>query len=80
MGIVGAVGVVGDAAAFVGGDLVLVDDPFKSGAIAKAVFVGFGRDVGEGQKLVVGELSFVLATASFSRLGSRVFRLSFRSF
>jgi len=33
-GIVRAVGVVGDAAAFVGADLVLVNDPFEGGTVA----------------------------------------------
>ena len=35
-GIAGAVGVVDDAAAFVGVDAVLVDDPFERGAVAEA--------------------------------------------
>ena len=35
-GIAGAVGVVDDAAAFVGVDAVLVDDPFEGGAVAEA--------------------------------------------
>ena len=38
-----AVGVVGDAAAFVGADLVLIDDPFERGAIAQAILKHFGR-------------------------------------
>ena len=33
-GVVGAVGVGRDAAAFVGGDLVLVDDPIEGGAVS----------------------------------------------
>ena len=41
MRIVGAVGVVGDAAAFVGADLILVDDPFERGAIAQPILKGF---------------------------------------
>ena len=32
--VVGAVGVIGDAAPRVGAHLVLVDDPFESGAVA----------------------------------------------
>jgi hypothetical protein len=32
--IISAIGVVDDAAAFVGGDLILVDDPIQRGAIA----------------------------------------------
>jgi len=43
--IVFAIGIVGDAAAFVRRGLVLVDDPFEGGAIAKAVSVGFFWDV-----------------------------------
>jgi hypothetical protein len=46
--IVGAVGIVGDAAAFVGGNLILVDDPFESGTVAEAVVVGFFWDAAEG--------------------------------
>ena len=60
--VVVAVGVVGDAAAFVGGDLVLVDDPFEGGAVAEAVFEGFGRDAGEGEEVV--EMSEVLSLLS----------------
>jgi len=40
--VVGAVGVVDDAAAFVGSDAVLVDDPFEGGAVAEAVVEGCG--------------------------------------
>jgi len=47
---VGAVGIGRDAAAFVGGDLSLVDDPFQGTAVAKAVVERFGRDCGEGQR------------------------------
>jgi hypothetical protein len=42
--VVFAVGVVGDAGAGVGGDAVLVDDPFEGGAVAEAVVKGGGRD------------------------------------
>ena len=42
------IGIVGDAAAFVGGDLILIDDPFEGGTVAEAVVVGFFRDFGEG--------------------------------
>ena len=46
---VDAVGVVGDAGAGVGGDAVLVDDPFEGGAVAEAV-VECGRwDAAEGE-------------------------------
>ncbi len=47
--IVGIVGVAGDAAAFVGADLVLVDDPFEPAAVAETVVEDFGRDLGERQ-------------------------------
>lgn len=42
MEVVGAVGVVGDAAALVGFGAVLVDDPFEGGAGAEAVVEGCG--------------------------------------
>ena len=47
------------AAAFIGGDLVLVNDPFEGAAVAELVFVDLGRDVGEGEEVVVAELGFV---------------------
>ena len=40
LGVVGAVGVVDDAAALVGLDAVLVDDPVEGGAVAEAVVEG----------------------------------------
>jgi len=58
-GVVGAVRVVDYAAAFVCGDLVLVDDPFQGAAVAEAVFVDFGRDAAQGQEAVVLDLGFV---------------------
>ena len=39
-GVVVAIGIGGDAAAFVGLDLVLVDDPFEGAAVAEAVAEG----------------------------------------
>ena len=45
-GIAGAVGIVGDAAALVGGDRTLVDDPLQGRAVAQAIFVGLP---GKGQ-------------------------------
>lgn len=42
--IIQVVGVVGDAAALVGFDLVLVDDPIQGGAVAKFVGKHLGRD------------------------------------
>ena len=47
-GVVGAIGVVGDAAAFVRADLVLVNDPFEGGTVPEPVFVSLGRDAIEG--------------------------------
>ena len=47
--VVGAVRVVDDAAAFVGFDAVLVDDPFEGGAVAEAVGEGGGGDAIEGE-------------------------------
>ena len=41
-GVVGAVGVVGDAAAFVGAHLVLVNHPFEGGTVAETVFKVLG--------------------------------------
>ena len=61
--IVFPVGVIGDAAALVGRDLVLVNDPLQRGAVAEAVFVCLWRDAGEGEELVVDERSLVLAQA-----------------
>ena len=43
LGVVGAVGVVDDAAALVGLDAVLVDDPVERGAVAEAVVEGGGE-------------------------------------
>ena len=43
LGVAGSVGVVDDAGAGVGGDAVLVDDPFEGGAVAEAVVVRGGR-------------------------------------
>lgn len=60
-----AIGVVGDAAAGVGGDAVLVDDPFEGAAVAEFVFVDFGRDAAEGEEVVVFELGFVFGEGHF---------------
>jgi len=51
-GVVGAVGVAGDAAAFVGGHLVLIDDPIEGGAVAEAVVEDLGRDAFQGEGVV----------------------------
>ncbi len=52
LGIVGAVGVVDDAGAGVGGDAVLVDNPFEGAAVAEAVFVDLGRDAAEDEEAI----------------------------
>ena len=57
--VVGAVGVVDDAASAVGFDVVLVNDPFEVGAVAETVVEGGGGDVVESEEAVVGELLFV---------------------
>jgi hypothetical protein len=51
--VVGVVGVVGDAAAAVGFDAVLVDYPFEGGAVAEFVVVDLGRDAVDGEEVVV---------------------------
>src|SRR5713226_675406 len=61
VGVVFAVGVVGDAGAGVGRDAVLVDDPFEGGAVAEAVVEGGGRDAAEGEGFVVAEFGLVFA-------------------
>ena len=63
--IVEVVGVVGDAAAGVGFDLVLVYDPIEGGAVAELVVEDLGRDVGEGEEVVDFEAGFVFAQAHF---------------
>jgi len=73
LGIVGAVGVVDDAGAGVGGDAVLVDDPFKGAAVTEAVFVDLGRDATQGEEAVVAELRFAFR-GPFCRRASRAGR------
>lgn len=75
--IVLAIWIIGDAAAFVGGDLVLVDDPFEGGAVAKTVIVGFRRDAGEREELVVDERGFVFAQLHFDDAVVEFFALLF---
>jgi hypothetical protein len=43
--IIGVVGVAGDAATFVGVDLVLVDYPIQRAAVAEAVVEDFEREI-----------------------------------
>ena len=45
LGLVRAVGVVGDAAAFVGADLILVNDLIEGGVVAETVFASLGRGI-----------------------------------
>lgn len=48
-------GVAGDAGAFIGVDLVLIDDPFEGGAVAERVVEDFGWDACEGDGVVDDE-------------------------
>ena len=63
--VVEVVGVVGDAAAFVGFDAVLVDDPIEGGAVAQLVVEDLGRDAVQGEEVVLFEAGFVFAQAHF---------------
>ena len=65
-----AVGVVDDAGAGVGGDAVLVDDPFEGGAVAEAVLEGGGGDATEEQEVVVAEFGFVSGELLLEERGS----------
>ena len=53
--------VVGDDAAFVGADLILIDDPFQSRAIAQSILKHFGRDSTQSHEVVVDKRAFVFA-------------------
>ena len=64
--VVGVVGVAGDAAAFVGADLVLVDDPIERAAVAEAVVEDLGRDFAERERLVDLEDFLSLESLIFS--------------
>ncbi len=59
-----AVGVVDDAGARVGGDTVLVDDPFEGGAIAEALVKDGGRDTAQGEEVVVADFGFVAGSSA----------------
>ena len=61
--VVGAVGIVNDAAALVGRDLVLVDDPFQRRAVAEAIVVRLCWNALQRQEFVVDERGLVLAEA-----------------
>ena len=63
--IIRVVGVAGDAAAFVGADLVLVDDPVQRAAVAEAVVEDFGRNLGERQGFVDLQLRLVFGEPHF---------------
>ena len=54
------VGVVGDAAVFVGGDGLALHDPFEGGLAVDDVVVGGERDVFEGDEVVVNDGGFVV--------------------
>ena len=62
-GVVGAVGVVGDAAAFVGAHLVLVNHPFEGGTVAETVLIRLGQDAVQREEVVGGERGLVLGEA-----------------
>jgi len=68
--VVFAVGVVDDAGAGVGGDAVLVDDPFEGGAVAEAVVEGGGGDAAQEQEVVVAEFGFVSGELLLEERGS----------
>lgn len=71
-GVVGVVGVARDAAAFVGADLVLVDDPIEVAAVAEVVVEDRGRDFSECQRLVDFEGGFVFGEPHlFNMVGER---------
>ena len=53
MWIIRPVGVVGDAAAAISLDLVLVDDPIERGAVAEAIVEDCRWDAAEGEEVVV---------------------------
>ena len=63
--IIRVVGVAGDSAAFVGADLVLVDDPIEGAAVAEAVVEDFGRDFRERERFVDLELGLVFGEPHF---------------
>ena len=68
-GVVGAVRFVGDAAAFVGAHLILVNHPVQRAAVAEAVLKRLGRDAFQRQEFVVAERGRVPAwrASSFPR-------------
>jgi hypothetical protein len=51
--IIRVVWVAGNAAAFVGGDLILVDDPIEGAAVAEAVVEDLGRDLDRNLCLII---------------------------
>ncbi len=53
------VGVVGDAAVFVTGDLVAFHDPFEGGLAIDDVVVGFQWDTGEGEVAVINDSGLI---------------------
>jgi len=58
-GVVFAVGIVDNAGAGIGGDAILVHDPFEDGVIIEAVFVDLGRNAAQGEKAVVKRFGIV---------------------
>jgi hypothetical protein len=54
LGVIFAVRGVDDAGAGVGGDAVLVDDPFEGGAVAEFVVERGGGDAAEFEEVLIG--------------------------
>ena len=54
--------------------MILVNDPLQGGAVGETVLVGFGRDAGEGEEVVIEERGLVAAEAhlfdAVGKLGS----------
>jgi len=59
------IGIVGDAATFVGFDLVLVDNPIEGRAIAETIAEGFGGNACQGEEIVVSETSVLPIWANY---------------
>ena len=71
-----AVGFVDDAGAGVGGDAVLVDDPFEGGAVAEAVVEGGGGDAGKFALEVAGVAGAVLGVVRIANVAWKMSRLA----
>src|SRR5581483_1232564 len=58
-GIINSVRVIHNAATLVGADLILINDPFQSGAVSEAVLERFRRNTPQSQEPVVEDRCFV---------------------